>query len=58
METVALSFGMLGIITFVQSGFALHRFFIRDKFVFVSNVAAAAMSIATLVSIPIIQMIK
>jgi len=57
METAALSFGMLGIITFVQSGFALHGFFIRDKFVFISNVAAAMMSIATLISIPIIQLI-
>ena len=58
METASLSLGMLGIILFVQFGFALHGFFIRDKFVMLSNVAAATMSAATLFSIPIIPMIK
>lgn len=55
METAALSLGMLTIILLVQTGFALHGFFIRDKFVMWSNVAAALMSFFTLISVPLIQ---
>lgn len=55
MDTTALSAGMLGIILFVQTGFAVHGYFIRDKFFLLSNIAAALMSATTLISIPLIQ---
>ena len=54
-EVAGISLVMLGIITFVQAGFACHGFFIRDKFVMVSNTAAAIMSIVTAVSVLLLQ---
>ncbi len=50
-EVAGISLAMLGIITFVQAGFAVHGFFIRDKFVMVSNLAAAFMSIIAMASV-------
>ena len=49
-ETAGLSFGFLGILIFVQVGFALHGYFIRDRFIMGSNGLAAAMTAATIFS--------
>lgn len=50
-EVAGISLAMLGIITFIQTGFSIHGFFIRDKFVMVSNLAAAFMSVITMASV-------
>lgn len=49
-ETAGLSFGFLGILIFVQAGFALHGFFIRDRFIMGSNGLAATMTLLTILS--------
>ena len=50
-ETAGISLGMLGSILFIQAGFALHGFFIRDRTVMWSNIAAGSMSVATIASV-------
>jgi uncharacterized protein with PQ loop repeat len=50
-ETAGISLGTLGIIAFVQAGFTLHGYFIRDRTILLSNVAATTMSLATILSV-------
>ena len=49
-ETAGLSLGFLLILLLVQTGFSLHGFFTRDKFIMASNGLAAAMTAITMLS--------
>ena len=49
-ETAGVSFGTLFIILFIQTSFATHGLLIKDKFIGLSNCAAALVSFATLLS--------
>jgi uncharacterized protein with PQ loop repeat len=49
-ETAGLSMSFLGILFFVQAGFSVHGFFLRDKFVMISNGLAAMMTLLTILS--------
>lgn len=49
-ETAGLSMGFLSILLFVQTGFSVHGFFTRDRFIMGSNSLAAAMTLLTMLS--------
>jgi uncharacterized protein with PQ loop repeat len=49
-ETAGLSLLFLIILLFVQSGFSLHVFFTRDRFIMISNGIAATMTVLTIAS--------
>lgn len=49
-QTAGLSLIFLLILLFVQSGFSLHGFFMRDRFIMVSNGVAASMTLLTILS--------
>jgi uncharacterized protein with PQ loop repeat len=49
-ETAGLSLLFLIILLFVQSGFSLHGFFTRDRFIMISNGIAATMTVLTIAS--------
>lgn len=49
-ETAGLSFGFLFILLFVQCGFSTHGFFMRDRFIMISNGIAAGMTLLTILS--------
>jgi uncharacterized protein with PQ loop repeat len=49
-QTAGLSLVFLAILFFVQGGFSLHGFFLRDKFIMGSNGLAAAMTLLTILS--------
>lgn len=50
-QTVGLSFIFLLILLFVQSGFSLHGFFLRDRFIMISNGIAAGMTFLVILSV-------
>jgi uncharacterized protein with PQ loop repeat len=54
-ETAGLSLLFLGILLFVQAGFSLHGFFMRDRFIMTSNGIAAAMTLVTILSAVYLQ---
>jgi uncharacterized protein with PQ loop repeat len=49
-ETAGLSLLFLLMLLFVQSGFSLHGFFSRDRFIMISNGIAATMTVLTIAS--------
>ncbi|HWB39148.1 MAG TPA: hypothetical protein VG604_02790 [Candidatus Saccharimonadales bacterium] len=49
-QTAGLSFAFLGILFFVQAGFSVHGFFMRDRFILSSNGLAATMTLVTVLS--------
>jgi len=49
-QTAGLSLIFLLILLFVQGGFSLHGFFMRDRFIMVSNGVAATMTLLTILS--------
>ncbi len=49
-ETAGLSLIFLAILLFIQSGFSLHGFFTRDRFIMGSNGLAATMTLITILS--------
>ena len=49
-ETAGLSLAFLSILFFIQGGFSLHGFFIRDRFIMWSNGLAATMTLLTILS--------
>lgn len=49
-EAAGLSFGFLFILLFVQGGFSTHGFFMRDRFIMISNGIAAGMTLLTILS--------
>lgn len=49
-ETAGLSLIFLFILLFVQAGFSTHGFFVRDRFIMISNGIAAAMTLLTILS--------
>ena len=49
-ETAGLSLIFLLILLFVQAGFSTHGFFMRDRFIMVSNGIAAGMTLLTILS--------
>ena len=49
-QTAGLSLVFLFVLFFIQSGFSLHGFFTRDRFVMGSNGLAAFMTLLTILS--------
>lgn len=49
-ETAGLSLAFLLILLFVQAGFSTHGFFVRDRFIMISNGIAASMTLITIFS--------
>ena len=49
-ETAGISLVFLWVLFFVQSGFSLHGFFTRDRFIMSSNGLAAIMTLLTILS--------
>lgn len=49
-ETAGLSLAFLLILLFVQAGFSTHGFFVRDRFIMISNGIAATMTLITILS--------
>ncbi|MFA4975282.1 MAG: SemiSWEET family transporter [Candidatus Paceibacterota bacterium] len=50
-QTSGISLVFLFILLFVQSGFSLHGFFSRDRFIMGSNGLAALMTLLTILSV-------
>lgn len=49
-QVAGISIGFLVILVLIQTGFSLHGFFTRDRFIMGSNGIAATMSLITLLS--------
>ena len=54
-HTEGVSILSLAIILVIQTGFALHGFFMRDKPLMLSNAAAAVVSLATTISVLVLR---
>lgn len=54
-DAAGVSTLFLSLVFLVQAGFSLHGYFLRDRFLFISNGLAALMTVAAIVSVSLIS---